>query len=254
MVPAQVRRRPSIGWKNRGRRCVRSHMATGNLHACHSPTFRQPSLPFSYSIFHPGSSPLDRPTKRTRMERSVGPASRRRCEGARPLLLRRQEKERKKIVDFRENARKRNDKDKEEVFERRYTEGTVRCVRASFGYNRFVPAPFLRNTICVLFAPLRETCISLSLHAYRFHAGIYSIVAFEQNSPSSFFQSKENPFGGGGTNIRKNRTRFFSLTLSLSLSSFVQLSRANDQLRAVCVSSAHRDLRILKYLTNSNRS
>lgn len=133
-------------------------------------------------------------------------------------------------------------------------EGTVRCVRASFGYNRFVPAPFLRNTICVLFAPLRETCISLSLHAYRFHAGIYSIVAFEQNSPSSFFQSKENPFGGGGTNIRKNRTRFFSLTLSLSLSSFVQLSRANDQLRAVCVSSAHRDLRILKYLTNSNRS
>lgn len=122
MVPAQVRRRrPSIGWKNRGRRCVRSHMATGNLHACHSPTFRQPSLPFSYSIFHPGSSRLDRPTKRTRMERSVGPASRRGCERARPLLFGGGRK-RKKTVDFRENARKRNDKDKEEVFERRYTE------------------------------------------------------------------------------------------------------------------------------------
>ena len=39
-------------------------------------------------------------------------------------------------------------------------EGTVRCVRASFGYNRFVPAPFLRNTICVFFALLRETCVS----------------------------------------------------------------------------------------------
>lgn len=137
-------------------------------------------------------------------------------------------------------------------------EGTVRCVRASFGYNRFVPAPFLRNTICVFFALLRETYISHSLSLFlSARVPLPRGYLFDRRIRTKFAVflfpvQGESLRWWGGTNIRKNRTRLSSFPLSFS-SFFLRSTFACQRPTPCCVSSAHRDLRILKYLSNSNR-
>lgn len=67
-----------------------------------------------------------------------------------------------------------------------------------------------------------------------------------------FSSPRRIPSVVGGTNIRKNRTRLSSFPLSFS-SFFLRSTFACQRPTPCCVSSAHRDLRILKYLSNSNR-